>query len=241
VNAEEYVKMREAEDTYWWFVSRRRLAIRWLKEAAPAGKVLDVGCGPGALLADIQEDRDAYGLDFSPIAISLGTQRGLRNLVEGDAQDIPFPDGMFQAVVTLDTLEHVPDDRKALAEIHRILAPGGALILNVPAYMWLWGPHDVALHHCRRYTPTEVSARVEEAGFEVLRISSGVFVLFPVVVGIRLRDRVFRRGRASVSLPPVPGWLNHLLVLLMDWEGRMMSRVRWPWGSSVSVLARKKL
>ena len=140
--------------------------------------------------------------------------------------------------MSLDTLEHVPDDRAALAEIARCLAPGGALVLNVPAYRWLWGPHDVALMHCRRYTKREIVRRAREAGLSVERASYSVFLLFPVVVALRGRDKL-RRGEAEVRLPRVPDRLNGLLVALMDAEAAVLRAVGLPWGSSIVLVARK--
>lgn len=228
--------MRELEDHYWWFVSRRAMAHAWLMEFAPEGKTLDLGCGTGALLQTLQSEREAEGVDFSPLALEFCESRGLKNLHEADAQSLPLPDASFTAVVTLDTLEHVPDDEKAMKEICRVLEPGGILIINVPAFQWLWGPHDVALHHFRRYTPRMLRKRLEEAGFRVVRLSCGVFFLFPVVVAIRLMEKLNRR-KPEVRLPSVPPWLNRLLLKVMEVEVKLMSLVPLPWGSSVCAVA----
>lgn len=236
MNPPEYARMFETEGRYWWFVSRRRLARTLLAGCNPKGRVLDLGCGTGAFLDELPGD--AVGLDFSPLALQFCRQRGLDGLVQGDAQRLPFRDGALGAVVSLDTLEHVPDDRAALAEIARCLAPGGALVLNVPAYRWLWGPHDVALMHCRRYTKREIVRRAREAGLSVERASYSVFLLFPVVVALRGRDKL-RRGEAEVRLPRVPDWLNGLLVALMDAEAAVLRAVGLPWGSSIVLVARK--
>jgi SAM-dependent methyltransferase len=236
VNPPEYARMFETEGRYWWFVSRRRLARRLLAESGPAGTVLDLGCGTGALLDEMSGQ--AIGLDFSPLALQFCRERGLAGLVQGDAQKLPFRDASLAAVVSLDTLEHVPDDRAALAEIARCLAPGGALVLNVPAYRWLWGPHDVALMHCRRYTKGEIVGRVREAGLDVEQASYSVFLLFPVVVALRGIDKL-RQGEAEVRLPRVPTWLNSLLVALMDAEAAVLRAIGLPWGSSVVLVARK--
>lgn len=228
--------MRELEDHYWWFVSRRSMALAWLEEFCPDGKVLDIGCGTGALLQTLQSKREASGVDFSPLALEFCHTRGLTNLFEADAQELPLPDASFQAVVTLDTLEHVPDDVKAMNEICRVLEPGGIVIINVPAFQWLWGPHDVALHHFRRYTPGMLKKRLEGAGFKVLRLSCGVFFLFPIVVAIRLVEKMNRR-KPEVRLPSVSPWLNRLLLKVMEVEVKMMSAVPLPWGSSVCAVA----
>lgn len=239
MNLDEYGQMYEREDHYWWFIARRQLALQLMTaHPAPEGITLDVGCGTGAMLSELTRRGPALGVDVSPEALKLCSRRGLTNAMEGDAQALPLADGSVARVVTLDTLEHVPDDREAAAEIFRVLKPGGVLIINVPAFRWLWGPHDVALHHHRRYTRRELVARLQEAGLTVERSSYSVFFLFPIVVLVRLVDR-FRRSEARVRLPEVGPALNKLLVSLMRLEGLLLARVPLPVGSSVVAVARK--
>ncbi len=226
--------MYEHEDHYWWFVARRELALELLQRGS--GKTLDVGCGTGALLTSL--GTEAIGVDFSLEALRHCRKRGLTKVALGNAECLPCTSQCTSRVVTLDTLEHVADDRVAVSEIFRALTPGGLLVLNVPAFKWLWGPHDVALHHHRRYTRREVKLLLQEAGFQVELLSYSVFFLFPVVVGVRLLDRIFRR-EAKVRLPKVGGILNGLLISLMRLEGKLLQWVSLPVGSSVVAVARK--
>ncbi|MBS1713124.1 MAG: class I SAM-dependent methyltransferase [Armatimonadetes bacterium] len=231
--------MRALEDRYWWFVSRRALARRLLDQAAPhCQDVLDLGCGTGALLSELGTTKTAFGLDFSEHAVGFCRQRGLPRLVKGDAERLPFGDGSFDAVVSLDTFEHLERDKVAMAEAFRVLRPGGTIVLNVPAFRWLWGPHDVALMHFRRYTRNEVRELLASTGFECQVVSYSVFLLFPVVVCIRALERL-RRGRAEVRLPQVGAPLNGVLTSLMQAEGRWIGPTSLPWGSSVVAVGRK--
>ena len=240
MQTEEYAKMREAEDRYWWFVSRRRLALTMLKRFADAPqRIIDVGSGTGAVLTELQKQGWAGGLDFSPLAMKFCRDRGLPNLMVGNAEQIPVRGETLDAVVSLDTLEHVPDDESAMSEIARTLKPGGVLILNVPAFKWLWGPHDVALMHQRRYTKSQVRSLIERHGLKVEKLSYSVFLLFPVVVLLRFLDK-FRWGPAKVSLPKVSGGFNAFLVKLQDMEARWIMGGSLPWGSSVVAVARKE-
>lgn len=237
---DEYARMRAFEDHYWWFVSRRRMAMRLLKRHGDSiDKVLDVGCGTGAMLQELQANwPESEGLDFSELALELAGERGLKGLHLGSAEEMPLADSEFDAIVSLDTLEHVEHDDRAAAEMFRVLKPGGLLVLNVPAYQWLWGPHDVALMHYRRYTRGHLAKVLKTAGFEVERLSYGIFLLFPAVVAIRLRDRLTRR-KAEVDLPRVPDWMNRALTSLQEAETGLMFGVPLPWGSSVVAVARK--
>lgn len=239
MNQDEYGKMRDQEDHYWWFVSRRRLALSLLKKHSIANpKILDVGCGTGALLQHLQNKSEAHGLDYFPVALEFSAQRGLKNLIHGNAEAIPISTNTYDAIVSLDTLEHVPNDVAAAQEIFRILKPDGVFVMNVPAFKWLWGPHDVALMHQRRYTKKQVTTLLKNAGFTIEKASYSVFLLFPIVILRRLAEKL-HRGPAEVKLPAVSSAFNQFLLRLMKFEASLFKRFNLPWGSSVVCVARK--
>lgn len=239
MNAAEYDKMFSLEDTYWWFVARRNLAIELLDRHVPKGKTLDVGCGTGAVAEQLAKSRQVVGLDMSSQALAYMKQRGLPRLIRADGTQLPLQSESFQAVIGLDIFEHIQDDQAAFAEAHRVLQPEGILVLSVPAFMALWSPHDVALHHFRRYRKAELVRKLRKAGFEVTKCSYSVFLLFPLVVLSRILEK-FRHGEARASLPMVPSWLNSVLIGLMRFEAKMLSAINLPWGSSLVVVARKR-
>ena len=143
MNPEEYEKMRRLEDHYWWFVARRTLCIELWRRHAPRGLVLDVGCGTGAVAQELSRETDVVGLDFTHLALRHAQGRGLTRLIQADGAKLPVRDASVAGVVALDIFEHIEDDTAAFAEAARVLQPGGVLVLSVPAYKWLWGPHDV--------------------------------------------------------------------------------------------------
>ncbi|MCC6402773.1 MAG: methyltransferase domain-containing protein [Fimbriimonadaceae bacterium] len=227
--------MRSLEDRYWWYVSRRGLARSLVvANGAPGCPLLDLGCGTGAFLAE--HGHGAVGLDFSPEAIECCRGRGLSRLVLADGSRAPFRDSSFGCVVSLDTIEHIADDRAAASEVARLLRPGGVFVVNVPAFTWLWGPHDVALHHRRRYTAKEVRRLLTGAGLEVRHLSYSVFFVFPAVLAVRMADKL-RRGAARVRMPNVGDPINGLLIRLMMMEARLSRLVPLPWGSSIIAVA----
>lgn len=244
MNPGEYDKMFALEGRYWWFVGRRRLALSLLyKHASPASRdrlnMLDLGCGTGALLAETAPTIDGFGVDRSELALKRCRERGLTELALADGERLPLQDGAFDGVIALDIFEHIAADRQALCEAFRVLRPGGVLVLSVPAFSWLWGPHDVALHHHRRYRLPEVRERLCAAGFEMRQTSYAVFLLFPLVVLRRAFEKL-RRGEARASLPRVPGWLNRILIWILQLEARwIVGGARLPWGSSVVAVAIK--
>ena len=154
--------------------NRERVVRRLVKRHAVAGApILDAGCGTGLNLRHLPAG--SVGLDINPRNISVVRARvpGC-SAVLGDVEAMPFPDATFGTVVCTEVLEHVPDPRRALAEIRRVLMPGGVLIGSVPARSWVWRlrflsstcPGDEPFHN--EYTPPEVRELL--AGFDVERV-----------------------------------------------------------------------
>jgi SAM-dependent methyltransferase len=244
MNREEYAKMHELEDHYWWFVGRRHLALGLLGKHMDSrgGAVLDLGCGTGVVSRELESIATVTSLDLSELALGFSARRGLRRLVKGDGTRLPLRDASFDGIVGLDIFEHIEDDELAFREACRVLRPGGVLVLSVPAFGSLWGPHDVALHHFRRYRRGQLERKLRGAGFLVERLSYSIFFLFPLVVLSRLFEKL-RKGPAKASLPRVPRAVNEMLISLQGREAAILygsGPVRsLPWGSSVVAVARR--
>ncbi|MBV6458155.1 MAG: Ubiquinone biosynthesis O-methyltransferase [Fimbriimonadaceae bacterium] len=240
MQTDEYARLFEAENNYWWYVARRHCAATLLsRHTAPDATVLDLGCGTGALMTELSaKGMKPVGIDMSPQALGFSKSRGLPGLVLARGEAIPIKSDAVPAVIALDVYEHIQDDCAALAETFRILQPGGSLVLSVPAFRWLWGPHDVALMHYRRYSKKEILGKLSTAGFSIESASYAIFFLFPAVVLSRLIDRALNRN-AEVRLPKVPAWANRWLIALQRLETRLLLSFPLPWGSSVVVVAKK--
>lgn len=153
--------------------NRRRVIRKLIERHGAQAPMLDAGCGTGLNLASLPPG--STGIDINPRNLALIRKRlPTHQVVEGDIEHMPFPDGTFATVVCTEVLEHVPYPEVALSEIHRVLRPGGLLIGSVPARSPIWRlrflsstcPRSEQFHH--EYVPAEVRQMI--ANFEVKRI-----------------------------------------------------------------------
>jgi SAM-dependent methyltransferase len=149
---------------------RERLLLDLLLSTSPGPKVLDAGAGQGSLSTKLAAlGFEVTSTDASPAAVAVLRERAPGDVLEADVTALPFPDATFDGAVLGEVLEHVEDDRSALAEVARVLRPDGVLALSVPANPKLFGPSDVWAGHVRRYTRPALIDACTAAGFTVVR------------------------------------------------------------------------
>lgn len=270
MNLDEYARMFAAEDTHWWYVGMRDTTLGLLNghlepggrlsplgdlaslpvsplEAAQAGKpaplrILDAGCGTGGLLTHLAQRGQAVGIDLSPLGLSFARQRGLPSLSQASVERLPFADAAFDLITCMDVLYHlqVHEDVAALREFHRVLRPGGYLLVKVPAFEALRGRHDQTVHTRHRYTLAELRVKLQITGFRVERATYANTLLLPLAAAKRLLEHVLplaSEGESDVQMPAP--WLNRLLTGVMQVEARLVRQVDLPIGVSAIALARR--
>ena len=227
---------------YFWLAGKRKLALALLSRHLPptdrTRRILDVGCGPGHDLDDLRALGTVVGLDASLPALQLCRARDPQSLVVCAAGGVaPFPERTFDLLVLLDVLEHVDDDATCLSDCERLLRPGGRLLITVPAFRWLWGRHDTAYGHRRRYTVKELRTKLRAAGFTVERVTY-VEWLFTLPMWVMRRIKALLPGWSSRDdFVRVAPWLNRLLTTVITAELPWLTRGGPPWGVSIIGIA----
>lgn len=231
-----YSHEHELEADHWWFASRL-VRIRDLVRAhLPRGgaRILDLGCGSGRAARTFEEFGTVVGSDLSWEPLKADARNG-RSRLATRAERLPFRSGSFDLVTALDLVEHLEHDQPALREMLRVLRPGGVLILTVPAMPALYGPHDRALGHWRRYSSAELARSVRRAGAAgPLEMSYFMSLLFPLLLAWRLTTKILGAGEGrSDGGRRLPGWANRILRGVMDLEAAVAARVPIGFGGTL--------
>lgn len=220
---------------YWWYRARTELLHAALGDfLGTPRRLLDVGSADGPSVSWMRGDHERFAIDLDPRGLTPGSG------VCASALALPFRDATFDIVGAFDVIEHCEPEGQALGELARVLAPGGRLLVSVPAYQWAWSDHDVRAGHYRRYTLPRLVAAVEEAGFTVRRCTYGFTGVFPLFAADRVARRLRRRrGDTTPGLPKVSRAMDRLLSGLSALEARALRRHDLPFGSSIFLAAEK--
>jgi SAM-dependent methyltransferase len=248
VKTAEYRRMFEAEESQWWYAGQRAISGRLLRRELDEGgapqtsgklRVLDAGCGTGGNLATLAAFGRAVGVDLAREAVAYCRERGVP-AVRGSVLRLPFRDASFDLATSFDVIYHawVTDDRAAVAELARVLRPGGLLLVRVPALRALWGAHDVEVQSRHRYTRGELVRLLAEGGLVLRRATYCNTLLFPLLLARRTLDRLLSREGSDVGFLPAP--LEWAFRGALQVEAALVGcGISFPIGASVVALARK--
>lgn len=240
------------EDKHWWFSGRTRSLLNMIDRVVePDGRqrVLDIGCGAGNMFHHLARYGPVTGVDNNAKPLAVARERGY-DVREGSAEDLPFDDQSFDLVALLDTVEHCDDDMAVLRECYRVCAPGGHLVVTVPAFMWLWSHNDVLNAHRRRYTTRELRETLHRVGFRTQRASYNNFFVFPMAAALILLRRGtdqepdlssphFDDDSYQVEMEPAPPALNAVLSGVTWTESQVLRWLNLPVGTSIICIAQR--
>lgn len=233
-----YDRMAELDSRHWWYRARREILAALIEreiQLPESARILEIGCGTGHNFGMFGRFGRVDGIEIDGAARAIASSR-LGHAV-GDA---PLPDLLgvperhYDLVALLDVLEHIADDRAALASIARKLKPGGRILITVPAFPWMWSAHDVVNHHHRRYTRKALKTAIADAGLKVELLSWFNSLLFPLAAAARLAGRLAGKEDSDDKLPPKP--VNTLFETLFGLERHAIGRVPFPPGVSLVAI-----
>jgi SAM-dependent methyltransferase len=243
-----YAQLAELESRHWWFRARRKVCVGLLREhlsGTRPRRILDLGAGVGGFLDELASlgDEVCY-TELRAELIRASRERGHERGLVASAEALPFRTASFDLVCLFDVLEHVEDEARALAEIRRVLAPGGTLFLHVPAHQILFANNDRQSGHHRRYGRRRLRRALAGAGFTVARLTFTNALLFPLIAPLVLGLRCFeelglaarkRYTNLSWSNPP---FLARALESAFACELHLSRRCDLPLGHSLAAIAR---
>ncbi len=235
-----YDRMAEIDGEHWWFVARRRIVAALIAAQAPLApdaRILEVGCGTGSNIALLQRFGRVDAIEPDAPARAVAARRSGLAVKGGflPADEASIEDAAYDLIVLLDVLEHIPDDLGALTTLRAKLAPGGRLLVTVPAMPWLWSAHDVAHHHQRRYTARTLRAVFEAAGYRLRHRTFFNTVLFPLIVAARAVGKLTGREGGDDAIPAA--FVNRLLERTFGAEAQWVARRSLPFGVSLAAVA----
>lgn len=234
-----YDRLRAVEQDHWWFAARREILSRQIEGLnLPAdARILEVGCGAGGNLPMLARFGVASGMEPDAESRAHAATRSGCEVVDGALPEgLPAPG--YDLVAALDVIEHVDADAEAVAAMGRLLKPGGAILATVPAHAWMWGAHDLAHHHKRRYGRKAFAGLFHAAGLTVRKASYFNSLLFPAIAFARALKRLPGAPDGDDdAIPPAP--VNALLRKVFAAEAPLLRRADLPIGVSILVVAER--
>lgn len=222
---------------HWWWRARETIILDWLRRLRPPhgfGPILDVGCGDGLLFERLRDFGEPEGIEENPRLVTPeGRRHGPIHVGPFDASFAPAR--RYGLILLLDVLEHT-DDRTCLGRALALLAPGGRVLVTVPAFRTLWTAHDDLNQHRTRYTKATFARLATDTG---LAIDAWEY-LFQWTAVLKLGVRLKERLRPPTATPPAvpPRLVNGALRLAAQLERATWGRLPWPFGSSLLVVGR---
>ncbi len=245
---EYYQRMRDLESSSWWNAGMRDVAtsLLGLTTLPPTGTMLDIGCGSGQTMSWFSAARPGWrsiGLDVAPEGLAAARTLG-EKVMRASALDLPAQSSSIDFVITLDVLQHLPldgGDRRAIAEIVRVLKPGGHVFIRTNGQSFPRAADD-PVYQFHKYETTELRDKLAFGGLRVIRIGR-----LNALLGLAEIPRELRAGNSEHSYHGLlsqprrePRWRAELKRAWLRAEGRLVSQGgSWPLGRTIVALCQR--
>jgi SAM-dependent methyltransferase len=225
--------------SHWWFRSKAAFVATALRRTVPdggnRGRLVDAGAGGGGVTAMVGWSAgDVTIIEGSAILVGEAVRRHGFSGVQASVGALPLAPGSVSVLCLLDVIEHLDDPVATLRQARAALAPGGRVVINVPAHRWLWSAADVELGHHRRYTRPLLREHLAAAGLRPVLMSHVFSWLVPPVWITR---RLARSGEEAMGLEQTSPLIDRASMVLTWTERQLLGRVGLPLGTSVLAVA----
>lgn len=234
-----YDRMAAHDSTHWWYRARREILSDYLVRMgnlSPGARILEIGCGTGHNLPMLARFGAVDAIEIDPAARAIASERLGKPVGDAPLPELPgIERGRYDLIAVLDVVEHIADDVAALAAMRDCLAPGGKILIAVPAHQWMWSAHDVVNHHHRRYSKATLGRAIAAAGLTHNGLRWFNSLLFSLAVAARIAGRMTGKDDSDDSPPPAP--VNALFERIFALERHLIGRVPMTAGVSIVTLA----
>ncbi len=242
--AHYFATLAELEAGSFWFRSRNQLLSWALQRYFPeAENFFEIGCGTGFVLSGIRKALPELTLSGSEI-FSAGLTFAARRLpgielFQMDARRIPFREE-FDVIGAFDVLEHIKEDEEVLSQMYQATRKGGGILVTVPHHPFLWSQADDQARHVRRYTTPELKDKAKRVGFDIVRLTSFVSLLLPLLIISRFKHRLSSKEFDPASEFRIGSLMNATLERILGGERTMIrAGLSLPVGGSLLLVARR--
>jgi len=231
------LKYETLYNQHWWWRAREIIIDNEIKllSLPKTSNILDVGCGNGL---------------FFPILKKYGTVKGIEidaNLLTSDCpyknqiSTLPLADGFypnnyFNLITSLDTIEHVENDRLFVKQMVDLLIPGGFLVLTVPAFSILWRLHDKTNQHFRRYRIIDI-IKLLNYRVRLVKLRYVFPSLFFIILISKILSSLKIHNFDNIKVPNEK--MNTLITRFLCFEDKIQAILKFPIGSSALAIIEK--
>lgn len=242
----------QLERENWWFTVRRMILgdrINHLLNKPTGISSLNIGAATGTTSDMLTSFGEVMSVEFDENCYQFTKKFLSTPIIQGSITDLPFKDNQYDLVCAFDVIEHVENDVKAIDEMIRVCKPGGHIAITVPAYMFLWGPHDLVNHHFRRYTLNQLTTLIQQHQGTIIYKTYFNSMLFIPIAAFRIivhwiekiKSKTASTGQSDHAILGTKGILNGLLAGIFKIDYYLLKwGVRFPSGVSIMVFFQKK-
>jgi SAM-dependent methyltransferase len=237
----------QLETTHWWFLIRKKIILlvlhKYIFPQKKILKILNVGAAAGASSKWLETLGDVTSVEYDDLFFSYLQSRNFP-VTKASITNLPFADESFDLVCALDVIEHVENDSKAVSELFRVCKTGSKICITVPAFQSLWGSHDIANSHYRRYKKKQLKNLVKNAKSSILYISYFNTILFPFIYLFRKINSLSKKDNKKIGSDfesfTTNKAINAILKMLFGIELFLLKFMKFPFGVSLIMLLEKQ-